>query len=166
MPDGLHLLIETGDPELERRRLVNVLSGFAQRFGKASWQEVPEPRVVPDRLHLERATRYIPLNPCRAGYVDDPLCWYWTTHRDLVGAVADPWVTPERLARALGRRVSDFVERHHAYVSADPTVDVEGAPLPIPALPGELTRWSLERIQLAAVAAHRAHPDDARRSGP
>ena len=73
--------------------------------------------------------RYTVLNPSRAGIVDDPLSWPWSTHRDVVGAIADPWVTAERLGAALGSRMAS-AQDIHAYVSGDPSVAIAGTPFP------------------------------------
>jgi hypothetical protein len=39
-------------------------------------------------------------SPTRIAGIEDPLQWPWSTLRDLVGAVIDPWVTPAMLAAA------------------------------------------------------------------
>jgi hypothetical protein len=57
-----------------------------------------------------------------------------------------------------------FEEGYHGYVSADPTVAVEGTPLPRPAAAATLCRFPLQRIVLAAAAAFRVTPADALRS--
>lgn len=51
--------------------------------------------------------------------VTDPLSWAFSTHRDACGLALDP----------VRKRVPD-VHRFHRYVSADPTVAVDGTLLP------------------------------------
>lgn len=131
MPNHLHLLVRSNRPELDRRRLGVLLAGFSRHLGQRSlWQKVPSPARIPDRKHLLRQVRYVHLNPCRDGLVDDPLRWPWSTHRGLLGAAMDPWVTPATLAGALGRATRGFGAWLHHYVSSDPSVSVSGTPPP------------------------------------
>lgn len=122
MPDHVHLLLPHPD---EERRLVRVKSGFA-RWRNAHrgvrgrvWTDAPAPEPVVGEDKQRRAVRYVHLNPCRRHLVGDPLAWPWSTHRDRVGMAAFPVVTPVRDA-----------ERFHRHVSGDPTVAVDGTPLP------------------------------------
>lgn len=111
-----------------------------------------------------RGVRYVALNPSRAKLVQDPLEWTWTTHRDVVGAVAKPWVDPERLAHALGRPKKGFAEWFHRYVSSAPEVSMTGTPLPT--LGSEhFGMHGIARFVAAAAAATRARPRDIRRKG-
>jgi hypothetical protein len=157
MPDGVHLVVETDDPEAARHELRVVLRGFTRRYRKGPrlFEPVPEPRRVPNRLHQQRTSRYVPLNPCRDGRARDPLEWLWSSYRDVMGATVDPWVTAERLARAHSRPRRGFEQWLHRYVSSDPDVAVEGTPIPLPAPPTAIARFPLERIQLASAAATR-----------
>jgi hypothetical protein len=123
------------------------------------------PTVIRSGEVLARQVRYVALNPCRARLVSCPLAWPWSTHRDVVGCVLDPWVTSERLAAALGQRAHGFAARHHAYVSGDPRARVEGTPLPTAAEPTELSRFSLRHIAEAVAAATRAPLDAVRHRG-
>jgi len=100
------------------------------------------------------------LNPCRDGLVRDPLAWPWSTHRDAVGAVAEPWVTAATLARELARPRNGFEGWLHRYVSADPSVAVTGTPFPVVAPASRLTTFPLLDIARAAAAATRAQPAD------
>ncbi len=129
MPDHFHLIVAVGDPARARRRLSRTLQAYSRRFG-GGWTTPDDVRVIPDRAQLRRQVRYVALNPCRRGLVDDPLRWLWSTHRDVVGAVCDPWVSAERLAASLGEWTRGFADRHHSYVSGDPSVTVRGTPPP------------------------------------
>ena len=55
-----------------------------------------------DAAHLRRQGLSDARNAAGHGYVSDPLSWPWTTHRDMLGAVVEPWVTADALAEALG----------------------------------------------------------------
>ncbi len=121
MPDHIHLLLGHGEGG---RRLGALMSGYARfrnvrrgTLGVHIWQRAPPPEFVePDKRM--RNLRYVHLNPCRKGLVQDPLAWPLSTHRDFVGLSARSELivaNPERL---------------HAYISGDPSVDPAGTRLP------------------------------------
>jgi hypothetical protein len=144
-----------------------LLGLFQRRLGlrRPLWEPVSRIDVIDDPKMLARTVRYVALNPCRAKLASDPLEWLWSTHRDVVGAVADPWVTAESLAGALDRHEKGFVERFHAYVSGDPSVAVAGTHMPGPARAQPVPLEPLERIAAAAVAATRGTFADLERKG-
>jgi hypothetical protein len=156
MPDHPHLVMPSDDPEAERVRLARLLGQFGRRFGvRGRIADTPAPSPIREREVLARQVRYVALNPCRAGLVACPLAWQWSTHRDVIGACIDPWVTATRLAAALERPVHGFASRHHAYVSGDPHARVAGTPMPIAAAPDALAKVGLRDIAEAATAATR-----------
>lgn len=150
MPDHIHLLC----PVDVRARLGRALGGLARRRNANDLQRGPLFRRLPaaepvPRNKLQRVRRYIHLNPCRAGLVDDPLAWPLSTHRDAL-RLTWPRVGPARR------------DHFHAYVSADPTSHVAGTLLP----GGAVSTAHLWEV-LAAVSAVlripepqlRRHPD-------
>lgn len=163
MPNHLHVIAPAGDPRAARERLARTLGWFSRRHpfedGVGWWRPPAEPQPIPDRHHLRRQVRYVLLNPCRARLVDDPLAWPWSTARDILGGVFEPWVTAERLADLLGEPVEEFAAKFHRYVSGDPTVAVLGTPFPEPSSPQELPAVPLTDIRAAACAATRTVDD-------
>ncbi|HWB77476.1 MAG TPA: hypothetical protein VG755_21060 [Nannocystaceae bacterium] len=156
MPDHVHVLLASVAPELDRQRLARLLGQLARRFGVLGRAAiVPRPETIRGGIVLERSVRYIALNPCREELVRCPLAWMWSTHRDVVGAAVDPWVSATRLADALGRSAEGFGERHHAYVSGDPHAHVSGTPYPQPAAPTLLPHHGLRVVAEAATSAFR-----------
>lgn len=154
MPDHLHLIAALAYASDARARLARVLSRMAVRAGlRHLFERVPEPQVVPNGAHLERQLRYVHLNPCRAKLVSDPLAWPWSTHRGLVGAEANPWVSAESLAQALGRKADDVATWLHRYVSADPSVSPTGSPCPAPCPPRAVPTVPLDVVRRAALSA-------------
>lgn len=156
MPNHLHVVGEL--PDDAPARLGALLSGFTRRAGHAGnlWEPASAVRV-PDRQQLQRQLRYVALNECRSGLSRDPLEAPWSTHRDVVGAVIDPWVTPEAVQQAVGWRSNDFRSAWHRYVTGDPSVGAEAVPLPT-----TVSRASLDSVARAAIAAHRGAPDSLR----
>ncbi|MBI5480546.1 MAG: hypothetical protein HY906_16935 [Deltaproteobacteria bacterium] len=166
MPNHPHLILDTPEPERARTTLALILAALGRRdpspdWSRAAprWEPVPRPEEIPDLKHLRRLVRYLALNPCRDRLVRDPLEWEWSTHRDVVGAITDPWISAARLAAAFGAlpvAPAVFAARWHAYVSGDPHCDVNGTPPPRPVKPTEMPRWPLGRIVAAATAATRS----------
>jgi hypothetical protein len=119
--DHLHAIT----PLEERRALAAALSGYTrgrnQRRGEGGPLFEPLPDAVPiaDPGKVRTGVRYVHLNPCRARLVADPLAWPWSSHLDAVGLTPAP-------VRPKARNVFEF----HGYVSADPSVNVEGTDLP------------------------------------
>jgi REP element-mobilizing transposase RayT len=121
MPDHVHSIVVQPTPRFGRALSAYARWRNAQRgeSGRA-WQRSPPPARLADATHARRTVRYNALNPSRKGIVRDPLQWTFSTHRDAVGLVLHP-VRP---------KVRDPIE-HHAYVSADPSVHVDGTSLPV-----------------------------------
>ena len=103
MPDHLHMVAGPG----MRPRLRRVLSSFTVRFGVQF--DVLEPQVASSPAIAGRMICYGFFNPVRAGLLDDPLAWPWSTLRDLVGAVAQTWTPIGRVASVLGLRADACV---------------------------------------------------------
>jgi hypothetical protein len=163
MATHLHLITAWSSSRAAQRRLVKVLSGCARRRsaveGRIAWEQVPLPDEIPNAHHLARQVRYVVLNPSRARLVDDPLRWLWSTHRDVMGAVAQPWVTADRLAAAMKRSADGYSADLHRYVSSDPSVNVAGTPPPVAAERRTSPVESLERIAEATAATLRVEPN-------
>lgn len=155
MPNHAHLGLLTEDPTADRLRLSKVLSGHSRRYfpGKQVWSPI-EINPISDVKMLFRVTRYIQLNPCRDRLTDDPVRWEWTTHRDLVGAVSDPWLDLPRLQRLWGATGERFRREFHRYVSDDSSVKIGGTPVPVAAKSSIIA--PMDRIRDAVLAAERA----------
>ena len=134
MPDHPHVVTPHEDPGAAVVRLHRLLGQLGRKLGLGERAGIAAPaRVVDSVAELSRQLRYVGLNAPRKGLVECPLAWPWSSHRDAVGAIADPWIPASRLAAALGDGKPRFVERYHAYVSADPSCDVAGTPAHVPA---------------------------------
>jgi hypothetical protein len=166
MPDHPHLLLACEDPEAARARLARLLGQFGRSFGiRGQVSLVPAAEPIRDGSVLARQVRYVALNPCRKQLATCPLAWQWSTHRDIVGAIVDPWVSAARLAGALGASSRGFAIRHHGYVSADPHAHVEGTPFPSPAPSTNMCSHTLRSIAEAVAATTRRPVAALRRRG-
>lgn len=155
MPDHLHLVtprFDASDWGVVARGYVRWRNRRHACSGKLFFPYTP-PRPVPDRQHLDRLHRYVLLNPCRGGLVQDPLEWPFSTHRDRVGyalpgavaAVADP---------------AGF----HRHISSDATTDPTGTSLPEPS--GELLAPGVAQIARAVSSLTRTPAARLRARGP
>lgn len=167
MPNHCHVIAFAESSLAGQRGLVSVIRALRRTHAGAGtrWQPVPEPIAIVDTGKARRGVRYVALNPSRDRLVKDPLEWAWSTHRDVVGAVAKPWVDAERLARALDRPTKRFTEWLHRYVSSTPEVSLDGTPLPTRGNE-HFGEHGIARFVAAAAAATRARPRDIRRKGP
>lgn len=124
MPNHPHVLTP-GDADDARCRLASVLGGLRRSHNpgaRIEWQPVSVVGYFDDPVKVARQSRYLHLNPSRAGLVKDPLEWEWSTHRDVLGATTDPWIDAPGLASALERPRDGFERWFHRYVSGDPSV--------------------------------------------
>jgi REP element-mobilizing transposase RayT len=95
MGNHYHLLLETPEANLSRtmQQLNGVYSqGFNRRHGRPG--HVLEGRyhaqVVDKEAYLRAVCRYIVLNPVRAGLVEHPREWRWSSYRATAGLAAVP----------------------------------------------------------------------------
>ncbi len=95
MVNHVHLVI-AGDSDGISRGMKSLLGGYAQRFNKRHAQSG---HVFGDRFHhvrvdddrqLHALIRYVALNPVRAGLVDHPEGWPWSSHASVMRGVAPP----------------------------------------------------------------------------
>jgi REP element-mobilizing transposase RayT len=122
MPDHIHLLA----PIDLRAHLRLVLSGYSRwRQGREGLvgglftRSPPPRRIATSKISVH--IRYIHLNPCRAGLIDDPLAWPWSTHRDALGYAIPGLFPPYPRAAAF-----------HRFVCNDGHVHPQARDLPTP----------------------------------
>lgn len=77
---------------------------FNQRHGRSGtlWEGRYRCAVLQAETWLLTCMAYLDLNPVRAGKVERPQDWAWSSHGHYVGAVVDKIVSPHSLAWALG----------------------------------------------------------------
>jgi putative transposase len=93
------------------RRYVQFFNGRYQRTGTL-WEGRYRASVVDGEPYLLTCMRYIEMNPVRAGIVERPADYPWSSHRSNARGVHDPLVTAHELYYRLGRSV---LERQGAY---------------------------------------------------
>lgn len=126
LPNHVHLLLRTGHRPLASlmRRL---LTGYAHAFNRRHrrhghlFQNRYRSIVVEDDPYLLELTRYIHLNPLRAGRVRTlrELDRYpWAGHSALLGHVARPWQAVEAILGQLAERRRVAQRRYRTFVAA------------------------------------------------
>ena len=93
------------------RRYVRHFNRRHQRSGTL-WEGRFRSSLVEADRYLLACHRYIELNPVRAGRVDDPAAWVWSSYRHHVGLTVDPLVRVHPVLYSLGN--TPF-ERESAY---------------------------------------------------
>jgi len=95
MDTHYHLLLET--PQANLSEGMQWLNGtYGMRFNSAYdrsghvFQGRYDARLIRSHAHALEVTRYIPLNPVRAGACTDPSQWPWSSFRAFVGMAAVP----------------------------------------------------------------------------
>ena len=129
MDNHYHLMIET--PEKTLSKGMQQLNGpYARKFNKKHkrrghlFQGRFHSVLVEKEQHLAELTRYLVLNPVRAGMVERPEDWKWSSYRAMVGLEAAPaflhtdWV----LSRFAVDRAS-AIEKYVEYVDAGAQIE-------------------------------------------
>ena len=124
MSNHYHLVVETPDGNLSKgmRQLNGVFTQASnRRHGRTGHllQGRYKAVLVDADSYLLELTRYVVLNPVRAGMVAAPGDWPWSSYRATVGADDPPaWLQAEALLAQFGDRRDTAVERYIAFVRA------------------------------------------------
>jgi len=118
MTNHVHLAVQVADAPLG-----NIMQRIASQYARRlQWQLPTTGHLFERRYHailvdadayLLRLTRYIHLNPVRAGLVRDPADYPWSGHRAYLGLASLPWLTTDFALAMLGR---DIDAARQAYI--------------------------------------------------
>ena len=126
LPNHAHLLVRTGRQPLAST-MRSLLTGYAGAFNRRHkryghlFQNRYKSIVVEEDPYLQELTRYIHLNPLRAGVVQDlaSLARYrWTGHSAVVGRVKRPWQKTDEILGHFGTKVGPARLQYQAFVAA------------------------------------------------
>lgn len=118
MPNHVHLLATPSAADALSRMMQALgrryVRWFNDRNGRSGtlWEGRFRSAVIDSDRYLLTCSRYIEMNPVRAGLVADPAEYPWSSYRHHVGAQNDPRVTDHALFWSLGN--TPF-ERQSAY---------------------------------------------------
>lgn len=117
MTNHIHLAVQVAETPLGP-----LMQRIAGQYARRLQQHVPTTGHLFERryravlvdadAHLLRLTRYIHLNPVRAGLVADPADYPWSGHRAYLGLAEAPWLTTNFVLRVLG---ADVASARRAY---------------------------------------------------
>jgi len=116
-----HLLIETPDGNLSKgmRQLNGVFTQVSNRRHRRCghlFQGRFKGILVDKDAYLLELTRYVVLNPVRAGMVLEPADWPWSSYRAMVGMVDQlAWLETDALLAQFGDQVVEARERYARY---------------------------------------------------
>ena len=126
MPNHYHLLVELADGSLsEGMRRLNTMYAqwFNRKYGLIGhvFQDRFFSEWLDGEYHVLELTRYIVLNPCRAGLSPDAAAWRWSSYRAAVGLAAAPrFLTIEWLLALFGSDPARAATAYAGFVRAAP----------------------------------------------
>jgi REP-associated tyrosine transposase len=122
MSNHYHLVIETPDGNLSKgmRQLNGVYTQASNRRHQRTghlFQGRYKAILVDADAYLLELTRYVVLNPVRAGMVNNSVAWYWSSYQAMIGeVVAPPWLATDGLLAQFSNRREDAVRRYVQFV--------------------------------------------------
>lgn len=124
MDNHVHLLLT---PEVEggmSRFMQSVgrayVKQFNERWGRSGtlWEGRFRSGLIQTERHLLTCMAYIDLNPVRAGMVNRPGDWPWSSHSHYVGLRSQAWLTPHAVYWELGNTPFAREQAYERMVSA------------------------------------------------
>jgi putative transposase len=118
MTNHVHLLMTPRDAAAVPRLIMSVGRRYVQYFNRGYgrtgtlWDSRYKSSTVESDLYLLACYRYIELNPVRAGVVDDPADYPWSSYRANALGQSDSRLSPHACFAGLGH---DAYGRHEAY---------------------------------------------------
>jgi REP element-mobilizing transposase RayT len=121
MPNHVHFAIQVGEVPLSK-----IMQNLSFRY--TAWFNNRRGRrghlfhgrykaILVDRdAYLLELTRYIHLNPVRAGMVQDPMAYPWSGHRTYLGKRSLPWLTTDWVLGQLGKQMNVAQTRYAHFV--------------------------------------------------
>jgi len=134
MGNHYHLLLETPDGGLGRFAHAvqsHYTNYYNRRHGRAGhlFQGRYKALLVEKESYLLEVSRYIHLNPARAGLVKRPEDWRWSSYRCYIGLEKRPkWLDSDEVLRCFGRQKTAAARRYREVVEAALKGPVEPEP--------------------------------------
>lgn len=124
LPDHFHLLIRTGDHPLSKN-MRKLLTGYAVNFNRRHrrngqlFQNRYKSFICEDDPYLLELTRYIHLNPVRAGILDSMKSLNthpWTGHSAILGRVKREWQETDTILGHFGGKGREAVSGYTRFI--------------------------------------------------
>jgi len=122
MTNHYHLFVETPHANLSKgmRQLNGVYTQWSNRRHRRSghlFQGRYKGILVDSDGYLQELSRYLVLNPVRAGMVTDPADWPWSSYRATAGLAPEPdWLTIDSLLGTFGRTKTHARKAYRLFV--------------------------------------------------
>jgi REP element-mobilizing transposase RayT len=129
MTNHYHLMVETPDGNLAKgmRQLNGVYTQKINRRHRRSghvFQGRYTAVLVDADAHLLELARYVVLNPVRAGMVDAPRAWRWSSYRATAGGAKAPsWLAADALLARFADDRAAAVRRYRRFVAEGGNAD-------------------------------------------
>ena len=123
MSNHYHLVIETPDGNLSKgmRQLNGVFTQASNRRHRRSghlFQGRYKAVLVDADAYLLELTRYVVLNPVRAGMVTHPREWPWSSYIGMTGeGIAQSWLSTDGLLAQFATQREDAIRRYTTFVA-------------------------------------------------
>jgi putative transposase len=120
MTNHVHLLITPTRAEAVSRLIMSLGRRYVQYINKTCgrtgtlWDSRYKSSLIDSEHYLLSCQRYIEMNPVRAGMVDDPAHYRWSSYRCNALGQPEPLVTPHAIYTAFGGDASTRGERYRA----------------------------------------------------
>lgn len=123
MTNHVHLVIDPGDHPEHLGMLMKRLAGRQTRYVNAVekrsgslWEGRYKSSPVQVDAYLLACCRYVELNPVRAGMVDDPADYRWSSCPAKVGRIKQPWLDFDPLYLRMGRSKAKRAKQYAAWL--------------------------------------------------
>jgi putative transposase len=124
LPNHYHAVLETPRADLSsgmqhlNSRYAEWFNGRHELTGHVFQGRFHSVQVESD-WHLLQLSRYVSMNPVRAGLCRDPAAWPWSSYRAVLGLTSPPpFLAVERVLRLFGREPARARASFHSFVVA------------------------------------------------
>ncbi len=125
MTNHVHLLLTPGEETSGLSHLMKALASSTARYRNwkekrtgALWESRFKSSPVQSGTYMLACTRYIELNPVRAGLVAGPSAWPWSSYRQRMGYTDDTWIQRDPTYLGLGEIEERRRQRYRAFARA------------------------------------------------
>ena len=123
MTNHVHLVIDPGEDPDNLGRLMKRVAGRQTRYvnrmeqrSGSLWEGRYKSSLIQDDAYLLACCRYVELNPLRAGIVDDPANYRWSSCPAKVGRTAQAWLDLDPFYLNMGHSETERAENYAAWL--------------------------------------------------
>ena len=123
MTNHVHLVIDPGEDPDNLGRLMKRVAGRQTRYvnrmeqrSGSLWEGRYKSSLIQDDAYLLACCRYVELNPLRAGMVDDPANYRWSSCPAKVGRTAQAWLDLDPFYLNMGHSETERAENYAAWL--------------------------------------------------